>query len=369
MTEIERGPEAVAVRELYEGHEPLVEGAAARLMPAVRLRLHRRRTAQRIGYAAVVLVVVLVLGGAAAAVSLGRPTEVSASVLPANGETTSGSNAPPGYQIVSSLGAEITVPADWDFNDIGCRSSDRPTVVRGPYAVLLCLSRTLPDKEFIYLQPATRLVTPAQTIGDDAARLAGHPVRVDGVAGTRAEGRVSGGQYGGWVILPGRDVEVFGRTNDRATLTRILDSVRLVDVDHAGCPTHAPTAELPHSGLSTFVDPDPEAISVCFYAGEPVLQASALRTGSDAKSLAAALNATKTGTGPVGNCLAGSFPTGMDARLLVRSADGTVRPVDATFQACLHRHMDNGDGSHKLPVPLMTQILAGMATGVDYVLD
>lgn len=357
----ERGPEGVAVLDLYERHEPLVEGAATRLMPAVRLRLHRRRVRQRVGYLAVAFAMVASLGGVATAISLNR------TVPPDQTATADGQK--PGYRVDSSLGVEVTVPDTWQYNDIGCRSDDRPTVVRGPFTVLLCLSPVADDKEFLLIQP-TDHSAPSQQIGDGAATFAERTVRVDGVPATRAQGKLSTGRYAGWIVVPGRHVQVVGRTNNKATLTRILDSMRLVSVDHVGCPTAIPTTPPPApTGLSTFVDPHPTAIGVCFYAGEPVLQASVERTGPEAEALAKALNATAPGLGPIGDCLPGSFPTGIDARLLVQSTDGTVRPVDAVFQSCRHRAMDNGEGSHVVPVPLMTQILAGMNTGVGFVPD
>ncbi|HKD97716.1 MAG TPA: hypothetical protein VKB69_08950 [Micromonosporaceae bacterium] len=268
---------------------------------------------------------------------------------------------PPTYHVESSLGVQVTVPSDWQVNDWGCRSDGRPTLVRAPGTMPACLSVDGPS-ELAFIDPTGR--KPAQTIGDGAAKLVEHPVRVDGVPARRAEGRISGGRYAGWVIIPSRHVQVSGRTDEQDTITRILDSVELVDIDYLGCPTPLPADRPAPSGLRTFVDPYPDSISVCYYGGERVLQASTQREGHAAWRLAAALNGTAPARDSfVAECLPGSFPTGYDAVLLVRSANGVVRRVMVYFQPCVPRRMDNGDGAHGLPLDLVAQIMDGMAIG------
>lgn len=338
------------VRELYRTLEPLVEGAAGRLVPAVRARERRRRAGRRVGYAASAVAVAAVLAGVATlvAVSGGAPVAKPRPV---------GTATPDPWRLESSLGIQMSVPAAWVLNDFGCHQDDRPTVVRGQVTVLLCYTPTPPRKEFVVFEGDA--VSPATGIGDGAARLPARHVTIDGVPAVRAEGAITGGRYAGWIIVPSRNAEVYARTNSEATLTRMLDSARVVAVDFNGCPTRSPGKLPPRSDLATFVDPHPASISVCDYARMLPLQASARHTGADAESLAAALNATRPGhVRTLGDC-APEVPAGYDAVLVVTSADGTARQVVIDGGSCGLRWMDNGDGQHKLYVPLMTRIMDG----------
>lgn len=341
------------VRELYQALEPLVEGAAGRLAPAVRERERRHRTARRIGYAATAVAVAGVLAGVATLVASPARAPVAGPPNPAPSVAT----PPAGWRLDSSLGIQMSVPAAWVLNDYGCGQDARPTVVRGQVAVLLCYTGRPPRKEFVVISGAT--VNPATYIGDGAAKLPTQRVTVDGVPAVRAEGAITEGRYAGWIIVPSRDAQVYARTNDEATLTRMLDSVRVVTVDFNGCPTRSPGTLPPRSGLSTFVDPHPASISVCDYARMAPLEASARHTGADAQSLAAALNGTLPGhVLTIGEC-APEVPAGYDAVLVVTSADGTTRQVVVDGGSCGSRWMNNGDGQHKLEVPLMTRLMAG----------
>lgn len=368
MTDNETGPERLGVQKLYRDHEPLVEGAAGRLMPAVRLRLHRRRTVQRAGSAAVAVAVLAVLGGVAISLSTGHtpgrgptvtvgqpsptPTGAGTTVAP-TGAPTSIPQGPPWTE--NLLGVQIQVPFDW----LGGGGCPRDTQVRDPANPVLCRGPR-GSQDFIYIGRTG--TAPSTLIGDGSSKLVEHPVRINGVPAVRAEGAIAGGQYGGSIIISSRNVEVVGRTGSQATLTAILDSLKVApSTDANGCPLTAPTSKPPASGLSTFVDPHPTAISVCQYNGLPTLLSSTLRTADEgATSIASFLNGTKKGVGLFRHCAPGSYPTGIDALILVTSGSGKVRQVDLWNQACLPRRLNNGDSDHTVSIDVLNQVYDGM---------
>ncbi len=366
----------IDVRELYRNHEHLVDGATERLLPAVTARRRQRKIKNRIGYASIALVVAATIAGVVAFVPRDSTVRPPVTVpRPAVSQTV-----PTGTRFESSLGLQIAVPTTWQTNDWGCPEDERPTVVRAWDAVDLCLGVKLVTKEFAIIRQASTYQGTegvATDIDADVSRVVSRTVRLNGVAVTRAAGPIGGGRFAGWIVAKSRDVEVIVRTNSEAQLTAILDSARLVTIDHNGCASVEPAPVRPSpppAGTpagTPFVDPAPAAISVCFYGnilGNGRLQASSRRTGPEAVALASALNATAIGTnrGYPKDCEPSSGPQMPDAVLLIQRADGTTQVVNATFQSCVGVHLDNGRQYRKLTVDLVAQIMAGMHAGYGY---
>jgi hypothetical protein len=352
------------VRDTFRDHEPLVAGRAARLLPAVRDRTRRRRTTIRV--VVVSAAAIAVLAGVAVAVhrptapeprgAPPQPTAGSGTVTP-QPTTGSGAVAPDGWRLESSLGGEFAVPADWSVNDYGCGMTDRPSSVRGGGPARQCLTPEPVTKELAILQRWEGTDNP-RGLDPLPDGLAERPVQVSGVAGTRAEGTTDDGRHAGWVYVPDRALALVVRTRDADTTRRILDSLHLVEVDHAGCAIRRPPRVAQDAGdQPTFVVPDPARISVCYYGGHPyqseppsrsgpaayweLLKASAVVTGDPARAVAATLNAAPAGRNPdVTECL--EDPPVPDVVLHVWDVAGGERLVWITYSSCTNRGVDNG---------------------------
>jgi hypothetical protein len=362
----------VDVRELYRDHEHLVDGAAERLLPAVRRLRRRRRIKERMGYAAVALAV----AGIIAVVAISVPTRHTPSTPTSPGPRVTRS-ASGGYRIESSLGVQISVPQDWTVNDVGCPHQDgRPTVVLGGAFEAACLMTVPVPKEIADIESSANFSkNPLQMlsqIGVDASELHERRVTIDGVAAYRADGPISGGGYGGWIRVPSIAVMLMARTDSEAMLTHILDSTDVVTTDHVGCPVTAPRPGRPSpSGGTTFVDPHPTAITVCFYGGVMLtgrLWVSTRRTGNDATDLATALNAAAVGSNPnyPHDC---EHPPGaqpIDALLRIEGPDGRTHNVTAVFQSCVDVRLDNGRQYRRLTQSLIALIMEGTNAGYGF---
>ncbi len=383
MTDNEIGRERHAVQDLYRDHESLVEGAGARLMPAVRVRVRRRRTVQRVGSAAIAVAVVAVIGGVAISLSAGRtpahaPTVTvgQPSASPTPGGTTVAPVVTPTFDELklpkfteNALGMQIQIPEDWG-GSTACPEGSQVRGVPVSGTVRLCLSPRPADNQYVYIGRTGTV--PSVEIGDGASRLVGHPVRINGVPAVRAEGAIDGGQYAGWVIVASESVQMYGRAESEAVLTAILDSVKVANgTDVNGCPVIAPTSPPPPSGLATFVDPHPVTVSVCAYEGQPALLESIKHTDAagDAPGLAGFLNHTKKGVGAHRDCAPGTYPTGIDALILVTSRNGKTRQVDLWSQPCLPRRVNNGDSDHTISITILNQIYDGIDANPGYFAD
>jgi hypothetical protein len=345
------------VRDAFRGREHLVEGCHEGLGPAVIARVARRRRVRRVVGAAAAVVTVLVGTAAAVAMANGGDRGDRATV------TTDGDGT--GWRWESSLGAEILVPSGWGLDDLGCLASDRPSVVRYPRPEFMCYGAEPVTKEVAILSP--RSSVPADAVG-----LTTDSVTVDGVPATRGEWRTPDGRYGGLVDVPSRYVAVEVRTLDVARTRRILDSVRLVDVDHVGCPARrpvrVPSGVLDEPLAGPFVSAEPTAIGVCVYhsgfGSEPVegrLRSSRTATGDDAIQLAAGINAAAPGLNPdppASECNDDGPPV-FDVMLLVRTTDA-VETVWVTFSSCTARGLDNGVRQAQLTMPLLWEIMRGV---------
>ena len=273
---------------------------------------------------------------------------------------------PPGWRLESSLGAEIMVPNGWAVNDFGCNMTNRSSVVRAEGAVPLCFTS----------EPATKEVAimAASAPGDGEGRLPKHAASIDGVNATRAEGRLADGRYAGWIDVPSRHVGLSVRTRSQATTRRILDSLRLVGTDHLGCPTQQRPALVPPPAqpATDFAPSNATAITVCYYGPLPDarLQTSAELRGSAAQNLAAAMNASAPGGNPdnTTGCLKPSAPV-VDAVLLVRTPDGQITSIAATFSECLGRGLDNGSKRVHVTVTLLDMFIGPVHAGYTYLMD
>jgi hypothetical protein len=339
----------VLVRETFRNHEDLVGDAVTRLLPGVRARRRRRIT---IRSAAVGLAAVAAIGGTAVTVNL-LPT---AGPSPVPSASASQGTVPPGWRVEGAAGVEVAVPADWAVNDYGCAMSDRPSYVLNSGSPALCATEEPPNKQI------AQIWTPPLTVTDLAMwteyrGLAQREVIVNGVPAIRAEGLLADGRYGGWIWLgPGR-ATVFTKTLDPTVGRQILDSVRLVDgVDSVGCSIRVPSPASPPAGARpTFVIPEPTAISICHYGvGEPagtpqrtiLLDASARITGTDARNLAALLNAAPAGRNqdaPADKCVEERpLPQAADVVLHLWVGDEIVDNVWVIYSSCTNRGLDNG---------------------------
>lgn len=350
------------LRDLYRSHEYLVDGASDRLLPAVRQRRRRAQVKARIGYASVALIIVATIGGAVAFGSVHSAHRIQV------GKPNPAQTAPAGYRLESSLGVQIAVPADWQTNDFGCTGDARPSVVRAPGLVPLCLRPIPATKEFAIISvPGDAIGAEATaSIGADVSHLVTRSITLDGVAASRADGTISGARFAGWISVPERNVSVVVRTNSRSELTTILDSTHLVAVDHFGCASTAPPPLRPQpSAGPTFVDAAPSAVSVCYYAARGVLETSSRRTGAAAVAVATALNAAAPGANPnrPDLCVHSAGPQNLDAVLVIYRADGSTQTVNLTFRSCVDVHLDNGREYRHVTFSLLKVIMEGIDSG------
>ncbi|SCL65957.1 hypothetical protein GA0070606_4228 [Micromonospora citrea] len=366
------------IRDTFRSHEAEADEGGADLAGAVRARVARRRRRATVAGAGAAAVAVLVAVGVVPAL-VGQDR-----ARPPAGDTAAEDRAATAdWRWESSLGAEIRVPAGWAVNDFGCGMTDGPSVVRGGGLAHTCLTPEAVHKELAII---------SDRVGrqPDDARLPGRSVTVSGVPALRAEGRLPDGRYAGTINVPRRDVAIAVRTRDAATTRRILDSLRLVQTDHVGCPTQRqpvvnaplPGWEPPQSSTASdartpprepFVPEHPSAVSICAYGsgvgGMPRperIRASTRLAGADATALAVALNAAPAGSNPAGKACPRPEPAdGYDVLLLLRSRDGERRVV-ASWNRCVGRGLDNGVRRAQLTEPLLAAIMRPL--GVGYVL-
>ncbi|WP_405100352.1 hypothetical protein [Micromonospora sp. NBC_01412] len=357
------------VRDAFRSREHETEDAQPGLVGAVRARVARRRRARVVAAGAGVLAVLTAAGGTASVLTDRPPAvDVSAQDRAATAD----------WRWESSLGAEIRVPAGWTVNNFGCLMTGEPSVVRGQHAQFACWTTEPVDKEIAVIGER-----PVGQPGGDG--LAGREVTVDGVRAVRAEGRLPDGRYAGTVTVSAREVAVTVRTRDEATTRRILDSLRLVATDHAGCAARRPAVDAapavtggPSGPVAQpaktavkapFLPPDPASIGICSYGSSfpsrlDRLQASARLTGSDAAALAAGLNAARPGGNPdvTGSSCPRPEPVDYDALLLVRHGGAETR-VRVTWSGCAGRGLDNGASRAELTMSLLASIMGPVHTG------
>jgi hypothetical protein len=232
--------------------------------------------------------------------------------------------------------------------------------VRYPRLEFACASEEQPTKEVAIL---------ADIAADDPGVM-GRAVEVDGVPAVRSEWRKDDGRYAGTIDVPSRGVAVTVRTLDATLTTGILDSFRLVPVDHDGCPERRPLEAAPVNPgePATFVPADPTTVVVCAYhtgnaysTVDGRLRASWTATGADAVHLAELMNAAPPGANPDPSpeVCTSEAPAGADAILLVH-ASGPTATVRVTFSSCTGLGLVNGSARAQVTMTLVWAIMAGI---------
>jgi len=143
---------------------------------------------------------------------------------------------------------------------------------------------------------------------------------------------------------------------DLAVAQRIVDSARVVELDHNGCDATSPIQEglfpRPEHPFDLGTIGRVDAIAVCQYyprtpAGEPGLIASRLLTGTDANAELGALHVAKIGGGPdtPNTCLHSELP---DTVIVLRIDPGSGRDAYVYYDSCVHNGFDDGTNVREL---------------------
>ena len=187
-------------------------------------------------------------------------------------------------------------------------------------------------------------------------------IEIDGVAAIRSEGTLADGRYAGSVVVATREVAVVVRTRHEDVTKHILDSVRLVDVDHLGCastvqwPKTTPKAKAGKPVLAEH----PAKLVLCLYLGSTRLQSSTEVTGDSAVGIATAIGAAeegKTPDAPASQCLP-EPPAAPDVVLL---ADGTS--VSVVFSPCVGRGITDGQHWSQITKATIATLMAPTHAG------
>ncbi len=353
MTDVE-----TLVRETLADREvlaPPVGGLAEAAIASARRRRLRRHT---LGAVVACVVAGLLSTGlvAVARHALGRSPTVGWS-------TTS---VPTGWQVVSSRGLQVAVPADWPVNaDTGCARAPF-SITRDPGTVLDCeVAPRRPGTE-VTIQPAL-----AYAERDDA--LKGRPTSTEQVslAGAPAilfRGSYPDGRAALVLTVPGIDVQVAAIGPDPALLERVLQTTRVVEVDDVGCSRDLlsrPAWDRPRPGPA--IRPgSPTSVSVCLYEGT-VLGASTRLTGRQASAVVAAMSAARAGPVPDDprSCVAG-LSESSPMWLQLRYADGSEQDVRVRFSGCRARWMASPTGVSQVSVALLRATLVPLRTNLPF---
>lgn len=318
---------------------------AAGLLPAAR---QWGRVRARLTVAAVALGVLGVTASVAALANRGAPSQEPS-------KDPAAVVAPTGWVVRGSRGLEVVVPADWVLNDYACNQTDAGSFVNSPNGDL-CLTPEPPTK-----QVAVILTSP----DFDAARLAGRSVDIAGVSAFRAEGRLADGRYAGLLSIPSRNTYLSVRTLAAADRDAILDSARLVAVDHLGCEARRPVASAFGASPTTLIEPDPRRIVVCFYGPDSYLVGSAELLPAEVDTVVAELRAAAPGRNPAppaSMCLPDPSPP--DVVLIV---EGTRLWV--TFSGCGERGVDNGVHQVHVTRAMIAAFMAPLKASYGYTGD
>jgi hypothetical protein len=256
------------------------------------------------------------------------------------------------------------------MNNYGCRQDDRPSVVRFQGAVRLCLTPEPGNKNLAIIGPA-----PDGEYGGMTTR----DVTVDGVPAKRTEGRrADDGRYAGLLAIPSKKIYLSVRTTGDADRQQILDSARLVDVDHLGCAVPRPAALSAAHPPATFVPANPVSVHVCHYenglaADEPLVASAALEP-EQITALVRAMNAAKPGRNPdtpPATCRNEDPRDLLDTILRFTTTDGTVSQVGIWYTRCDGRRMENGARAAQLTQEILDLFMRPLHSGygVVYPLD
>ena len=273
--------------------------------------------------------------------------------------------APPAadWRWESSHGLELAVPASWKINDTDCNQTDAPSIVRAQVFANECLTPEPTSKEIV------------EIFGDQSLEEAQLPeglepydVSLGDEPAERGEGRTDDGRFAGWLRVPRLKVAVEARVHERDTLTRVLDSARVVDVDHNGCATAREDIRATPPATQTLVASDTQAWSVCYFGRSDVLLASSWLEGDAASRLVTKLNEAEPGANPdvpEDQCLRTEAVPPVDAMLI---AQGTRERaiVEVSFSSCTHRGLRNGRDTSRVSPDLLQAFMESLHTGYGH---
>ncbi|HKO89649.1 MAG TPA: hypothetical protein VJU61_00760 [Polyangiaceae bacterium] len=255
------------------------------------------------------------------------------------------------------------MPVSWKINDTDCNQTDAPSIVRAQGAVNECLTPEPTSKEIVEIfgggavegaQPPRGVEPYGVSLGDEPAE--------------RGEGMTDDGRFAGWLRVPRLGVVVEARVHERDTLTRVLDSARVVDVDHNGCATAREDLRATPPVTRTLVASDTRAWSVCYFGSADVLLASSWLEGDAASQLVTKLNAAAPGANPdvpENQCLRTEDVPPVDVMLI---AQGTQERaiVEVSFAGCTHRGLRNGRDTSRVSQELLQAIMDPLQTGYGF---
>jgi hypothetical protein len=255
------------------------------------------------------------------------------------------------------------VPASWKINDTDCNQTDAPSIVRAQNAVGLCLTPEPTSKEIVEIFGGGAVEGAELPKGSEA-----YEVSLGDDPAERAEGMTDDGRFAGWLRVPRLNVVVEARVHEQDTLTRVLDSARVVDVDHNGCATAREDIRATPPATRTLVASDTRALSVCYFGSSDVLLASSWLEGDAAAQLVTKLNEAVPGANPdvpESQCLRTEDVPPADAMLI---AQGTQERaiVEVSFAGCTNRGLRNGRDTSRVSQDLLQAIMGPLHTGYGF---
>jgi len=273
--------------------------------------------------------------------------------------------APPaaGWRWESSRGLQLAVPASWKINDTDCNQTDAPSIVRAQVATNDCLTPEPTSKELVEIVGG---------IDVEEARLPNglepYDVSLGDEPAERGEGRTDDGRFAGWLRVPSLQVVVQARVHERDTLTRVLDSARVVDVDHNGCATAREDIRATPPAARALVASDTHAVSVCYFGSSDVLLASSWLEGDAASQLVTKLNTAGPGANPdvpENQCARTGDVPPVDVMLIAQDTQDRAI-VEVSFAGCTNRGLRNGRDTSRVSPDLLQAIMESLQTGYGF---
>jgi hypothetical protein len=268
-----------------------------------------------------------------------------------------------GWRWESSQSLELAVPASWKINDTDCNQTDAPSIVRAQGAVSQCLTPEPTSKEIVEILGGEAVEGAALPKG-----LEPYDVSLGDEPAERAEGMTDDGRFAGWLRVPRLKVVVQARVHEQGTLTRVLDSVRVVDVDHNGCATAREDIRATPPATRTLVAGDTRALSVCYFGSSDVLLASSWLEGDAASQLVTKLNEARPGANPdvpESQCLRTEDVPPVDAMLVAQDTQERAI-VEVSFAGCTNRGLRNGRDTSRVSQDLLQAILESLHIGYGF---
>ena len=330
---------------LREAFGSVAGGAPATGDLAARARAGAARRSRRDRAVVASAALVVVAGVAFGALVAARP-DVADEVSPGPSSSASAwapPRAPAGLTYVSSGGLEVLVPEAWPVGVSPCPGRNEYAVHLGTQRPTSCPAlvpgQGSPPKTVVFLGPAPGTVSDADCRPQDGC-VRSEPV-IDAVPATRSTTRDA--EPGVLTVATalvhptapaGHEVVLWVSGTDQAAVEQVVASLRLVDVDAAGCPTvppstppdrspsDAPLLTLPAGMTAT-------SVSRCWYrdqrtAGSTtppawLMDLSRLTTADG--DLAGVLGEL-TGSGDVTGCQGVRYSSSVAMLAVVRSDDG-----------------------------------------------